>query len=61
MDILCLRVSCRLPDFDNIHCILKQAANQTNHLKQEEKSKYLTVCLEKIDLKLVAPVWQRRN
>ena len=56
MDILCLRVSCRLPDFDNIHCILKQAANQTSHLKQEEKSKYLKVCPERINIKLVAPV-----
>ena len=56
MDILCLRVSFWLPDFDNIHRILKQAANQTNHLKQEEKSKYLKVCLERINIKLVATV-----
>ena len=56
MDILCLRVSFRLPDFDNVHCILKQAATQTSHLKQEEESKYLTVRLERINIKPVVPV-----
>ena len=56
MDILCLRVSFRLPDFDNVHCILKQAAIQTSHLKQEEESKYLTVRLERINIKPVVPV-----